>query len=286
MSRFFDKTRNAERFAIGGAATTQADPEQWVEELRKTGQIGADIASSRLANCRKTRLTLPHDAPSLANANVARGSAMEAYRMLRTRLMRTQAAQGLRTLIFSSAVSNEGKTLTTLNLAQAYAGLKDERVLLIDGDLRTGALSKFFDQSSGPGLSDALSGDTNFSDVVLGTDKPNLFFVPSGKNSAPPPELYASQYWKEFLGWCSECFKIILVDAPPIFPLSDFDLMSAACDGIVLIVRAQRTSRELLQKAAGQIDSKKLLGIVYNAAQSESRKSKYNNPYLADDSHS
>lgn len=208
---------------------------------------------------------------------------MESYRILRTRLMRAQAAQGLRTLIFSSAVSKEGKTLTTLNLAQAYVALKDQRVLLIDGDLRTRAISKFFAPSPGPGISDALVGDADFADVIFATDKPNLFFVSPGRNVAAP-ELYASKRWKEFLTWCGECFKVILVDAPPIFPLADFDLMSAACDGIVLVVRALRTNRDLLQRAVDQIDSKKLLGIVYNATQSECRDSSYIEAYLLNES--
>jgi capsular exopolysaccharide synthesis family protein len=208
---------------------------------------------------------------------------MESYRMLRTRLMRAQAAQGLRTVIFSSAIRNEGKTLTTLNLAQAYVILGDQRVLLIDGDLRTGALSRSFVQSPGPGLSDALVGDADFADVIMATDKPNLFSVAAGRNAAPPPELYAGRRWKEFLSWCGKSFKTILVDAPPIFPLSDFDLMSASCDGIVLVVRAQGTDRDSLQRAAAQVDSRKLLGIVYNATQIDSRKSKYNNTHSAGD---
>jgi capsular exopolysaccharide synthesis family protein len=285
MSVFLDRTRDARNVLPGEAAAATTDPENWVEVLRKMNVVGADIAESRLANCHKTHLTLPPDSPLLVNASDTYSRAMEAYRMLRTRLMRAQAAQGLRTLLFSSTVSKEGKTLTTLNLARAYLVLRDQRVLIIDGDLRTRAMSQFFSQNSGLGLSDALVGDAKFADVILATDKPNLFFVSAGKNPAPPPELYASQRWKDFLGWCSECFTVILVDSPPVFPLSDFDLMSAACDGVVLIVRAQCTNRDLLQKAAAQVDSRKLLGIVYNASQSESRKSEYNKPPLPSDSH-
>ena len=285
MSIFLDRTRNARNVPLGEAAPP-TDLKKCVDVLREMNVVGTDIAESRLAKCPKTRLlTPPPGSPFLADASVACNGAMEAYRMLRTRLMRAQAAQGLRTLIFSSTVSKEGKTFTTLNLARAYVVLTDQRVLLIDGDLRTSAMSQFFEQNSAPGLSNALVGDANFADVILATDKSNLFFVSAGKNTAPPPELYASQRWKDFVGWCSECFSVILVDAPPILPLCDFDLMSAACDGIVLVVRAQFTNRNLLQKAAAQVDSRKLLGIVYNASQNESRNSGYHTAYLAGDSH-
>jgi capsular exopolysaccharide synthesis family protein len=255
-----------------------------MEILRKPRILNSDAAESRFVRCRRTRLTTPPDLPSLDNSHGGSAGAMESYRALRTRLMRAQVARGLRTLIFSSALSKEGKTLTTLNLAQAYVALKGQRVLVIDGDLRTRAMSKFFVPSSGPGISDAVVGDADFADVILATDKPNLFFVSAGSDVAPP-ELYASQRWKEFLVWCAECFGVILIDAPPIFPLSDFELMSAACDGIVLVVRAQRTKRDLLQKAAAQVDSKKLLGIVYNATESDIENSEYGKAYLFNESH-
>jgi protein-tyrosine kinase len=248
-------------------AATQPNPEQWVEVLNQTS-TGTDASKLSLTNCRKTRLNPPAEVPLLTQT----AGAMEAYRMLRTRLMRAQATQDLRTLVFSSAVHSEGKTFTALNLAQAYVILGDQRLLLIDGDLRTGALSRFFTPGPDPGLSEALVGDASFADVIVATDKPNLFFVSAGKNPAPPPELFAGKRWKEFLLWCSGSFKVILVDAPPIFPLSDFDLMSAACDAIVLVVRAQHTSRELLQRAAAQVDARKVLGLVYNATQSDNGK--------------
>jgi protein-tyrosine kinase len=284
MSKFFDRARSAQPSVASAAIATRTESDRWTEELRNVNVLSTQIADNRLARCRKTTVATPPNSPTLNDADVAAGNAVESYRMLRTRLMRAQAAQGLRSLIFSSAVSNEGKTLTTFNLGQAYASLKEQRVLLIDGDLREGGLSRYFSPVAGPGLANALSGEASFADVVLATDKPNLFFVPTGSQGAPPPELYASPRWKEFLAWCGECFKVVIVDAPPIFPCSDFDLMSAACDGIVLVVRAHRTQRELLQRAAAQVDSKKLLGIVYNGTQSEHRKSKYNHPYLSGES--
>jgi capsular exopolysaccharide synthesis family protein len=278
MSRFLDRTRTTRNIGLGDVAAAQPNPEQWVEVLNQT--VCRDAPQFSLTNCRETRLNPPTEVPLLAQT----AGAVEAYRMLRTRLMRAQTAQNLRSLVFSSAVNSEGKTFTAFNLAQAYVILGDQRVLLIDGDLRTGALSRFFTPNAGPGLSEALVGDANFPDVVLATDKPNLFFVSTGKNPAPPPELYAGKRWKEFLQACTESFEVILVDAPPIFPLSDFDLMSAACDAIVLVVRAQHTSRELLQRAAAQVDSRKVLGLVYNATQSDNRKSECPNQRVAGDS--
>ena len=102
MSRFLDRTRNAQNALLEASGAAQPNPEQWVEVLRNTKVAGAEV---RRTNCRKVLMTPPPDLPSLTNAYVASSNAMESYRILRTRLMRAQATQGLRTLIFSSAVS-------------------------------------------------------------------------------------------------------------------------------------------------------------------------------------
>jgi Mrp family chromosome partitioning ATPase len=67
------------------------------------------------------------------------------------------------------------------------------------------------------------------------------------------------------MGRCVELFKVILIDTPPILPLADFELISAACDGVVMVVRAHHGQRETLQKTASALDAKKLLGVVFNA---------------------
>jgi len=66
---------------------------------------------------------------------------------------------------------------------------------------------------------------------------------------------------------CGELFKVILIDTPPILPLADFELISAACDGVLAVVRAHHGQRETLQKTAGALDPKKLLGVVFNATE-------------------
>src|SRR5437660_306937 len=75
----------------------------------------------------------------------------------------------------------------------------------------------------------------------------------------------ALEAYRGLLGHCGEMFKVILIDAPPILPLADFELISAACDGIVMVVRAHHGQRKALEKTARTLDTKKLLGVVFNA---------------------
>ena len=72
------------------------------------------------------------------------------------------------------------------------------------------------------------------------------------------------QRWQKFMSWCHEAFKLIIVDSPPVLCFSDTQLISASCDGVLMVVRAQQAKRGLLEKSARQVDARKLLGLVYN----------------------
>ena len=158
------------------------------------------------------------------------------------------------------------------------------RTLVVDGDLRTRGLSKLIGAPSGPGLADILEGRARYEEAILGTDHPNLFALAAGSAVGAPPELLAGSQWKEFLGWASETFKLVLIDGPPILGLSDIDLMANGCDGVLMVVRANRTKRNLLRKAASTIDPKKNLGVIFNATDSDIHKSYYH-AYYAGNGH-
>jgi len=171
----------------------------------------------------------------------------------------------LRSIVITSSLPGEGKTLTTMNLGLCYAQLPQQRVLVIDGDMRTRGLTAMLDHPNSPGLAEILSGDVGPDEAIVATNQKNLFILPAGTISSPSPELFTGTRWQEFLGQCGEMFKVILIDAPPIRPLADFELISAACDGIVMVVRAHHGQRETLRKTASTVDKKKLVGVVFNA---------------------
>jgi len=130
-------------------------------------------------------------------------------------------------------------------------------------------------------LSEALSGAVQFEEALVTTNVPNLYAVPAGKLKGSAPELFAGERWKEFMSWAGESFKIILVDAPSVLPLADFELIAAGCDGVLMVVRAQHTRREALRHVSSQLDASKLLGVVYNGAESDHHRS--HNKYFNDE---
>jgi polysaccharide biosynthesis transport protein len=271
MSKFFNETLKA---LNGVLPTKDFNPTEVAESTQIAslpGESGFSDGGGRLAQCRKIVVPIAKLVREQFAGSDSLESADESYRALRTRLMRLRIDRGMRSIIVTSSVQGEGKTHISTNLAHCCAQLHEMRVLLIDGDIRSCGLSRALSLPPSPGLGEVLSGDSENDQAIVATDNPNLYLLSAGRAALPPAELFAGRRWQEFIQWCSESFNFVLVDAPPILNLADVELMTVACDGVVMVVRAQHTKREQLQKSASQVDAKKLLGLVYNAVENGSR---------------
>jgi protein-tyrosine kinase len=221
-----------------------------------------------LENCRSIKLPRTEERSFLVSQyNPAMQAAVEAYRTLRTRLVKQQTRTGARSLVVTSSAQGEGKTLTTFNLALCYAKIENWPVLVVDADLRTRGLSILAGDPESPGLAEILERDCPYQSAVLRTDIPGLYILPAGETSASPSELFSGQRWKEFMGWASESFRLVLVDSPPALNLADFELISASCENVMVVSRARETPRESLAKVLAQVDPRKITGVVFNAAE-------------------
>jgi capsular exopolysaccharide synthesis family protein len=265
MSKFFNETQKANQWAQQKLGNQDMDVKEMLESLKQGPASNMQAADTRLGQCRQVHVGNGNAARLVLHQGEASKAALEAYRGLRTRLMRAQAKTGLKSIAITSSLPGEGKTLTTMNLGLCYAQLPQQRVLVIDADLRTCGLTSMLDHPSTPGLAEVLAGDVTPDEAIVATNQKNLFVLPAGTVLSSPPELFIGSRWQEFMGHCSALFKVIIIDTPPILPLSDFELISAACDGVVMVVRAHHGQRETLQKTAGALDPKKLLGVVFNA---------------------
>ena len=278
MSKYFDETQRAEEWLAREGFAKRQDISTVLENIRKPDAAEPELHEVPPPRARSIHISAATDPSIMVGGSDSQHHAAEAYRALRTRLMRLQTSKGLRSVAISSATPGEGKTVTTLNLGLCYAQLQNTPVLLIDGDLRSRRLSQLLSNPAAPGLAEVLSGEARYEDAILSTNDPNLFVLAAGSKMVSAPELLAGTAWKELLAWCSESFKLILVDTPPVRPLADFELITASCDGFLMIVRAYQTQRESLQQLAGQLDAKKLVGVVLNSTRAYS-KDGYSNPY-------
>jgi len=137
-----------------------------------------------------------------------------------------------------------------MNLGLCYAQLPQQRVLVIDADLRTSGLTSMLDHPSTPGLAEVLAGEVTPDEAIVATNQKNLFVLPAGMFRHPRRNFSPARAGRNFLAHCSEMFKLVLIDTPPILPLADFELISVACDGVLMVVRAHHGQRETLQKTA------------------------------------
>ena len=273
MSKYFDQAWKKGAPSKGNIPSGKMDIGQLLRGLKNPGAAVGSPAEDLLLRCGKNRFKQTTGRTIISQPDEAAALGREFYQAIRTRLMSLLSAKGMRSVVLTSPFQGEGKTLTTVNLGLCCAQLRDCRVLLIDADLRTRGLSEILDKPAVPGLRDFLAGSAKWEDVIFATESPSLYVVGAGRdngqgNETPPAELFADPRWKEFVGRCSELFNLVLVDSLPVVPLADFELTAAACDGVLVVVRAFRTPRELLRKAMTRLDTEKVLGIVLNAADS------------------
>jgi capsular exopolysaccharide synthesis family protein len=188
---------------------------------------------------------------------------VEHYRRLRTKILQEQEVKPFRTLVVTSPLPQEGKTVTVLNLALSFSTLPSFRVLVIDGDMRRGTLGSVLGVSPDqPGLSNLLEGSARPEDVVLRSDHVPMHFMVRG--NAQVHDMHPSHFANHFqkLG---EAFDLVLVDSPPVNLLVDVQMLAANTDAVLLVARAFATSRKSLEKAVQELSPFRLLGAVLNA---------------------
>ena len=267
MSKLFNDTQKASQSPVKRLTSQELDINNLLEGHGQGSINGAEVARARLQECHKLEGSNGNSTLLKLQRGEAAQAVFEAYRGLRTKLLRRQADQGFKSIVISSAMVHEGKTLSVMNLGMCYSHLPDQRVLVIDADLRKRGLTKLLGNSGSIGLAQVLEDQVNPKEAILATELSNFFALPAGPISMPPAELFTGSRWPELLGWCAETFTVILVDTPPILPLADFELISAACDRVLMVVRARYSHPTLIQKTVSTLDSKKLLGVIFNGTE-------------------
>ncbi len=199
------------------------------------------------------------------------GSDGEQFKILREQINKICSQAGHRTILVTSPVKGDGKTTVAANLAAAMALDYEQQVLLIDGDLRSPSIHRYFGISSTPGLSEYLASNSgvDLAKYVQNTSLPGLRILPAGNSSAASAELLATESMKSLIREIPEMFPghQIIVDTSPILSTSDPLILSGLMDGLVMVVRAGRTPRNCLSAAFKSVASNKIMGVVLNGAE-------------------
>jgi capsular exopolysaccharide synthesis family protein len=217
-----------------------------------------------LKNCARPNWKLDPNAIVFSHPSTTKSGA-EQFRTLRSRLGQIRETFPLKTILVTSAISGEGKTFVSSNLAQVIARQRERKVLLIDGDLRRSRLHLPLGAPSSPGLSEYLRGQASELAVIQHGQEENLCFIPGGGFVPEPSELLSNGKFKILLERLAPVFDWIIVDSPPCVPVSDSLVLADHCDGVLLVVRAASTPLALAQRARQELQGRNVIGVVLNS---------------------
>ena len=181
----------------------------------------------------------------------------EGYRQLRTSLRFVNATNPVQVLVVTSSVEGEGKTTTAINLAQTFSKAS-VKTLLVDADLRRPKLEHHLDLESSAGLTTVLLGDATWSEVVQDWGPDHLTVLASGPIPPNPSELLSSEAMSLFMEEVRKEFEMVIIDTPPLLPVTDGVVTAVVADGVLLVVRYGTTKQE---QVLGSVQSLSSVGV-------------------------
>ena len=202
--------------------------------------------------------------------NDLKNPATEAYRVIRTSIQFAQACKELKTLAVTSCTPNEGKSMTIANLAVVLTQA-GKSVLLLDCDMRNPTVHKNFGLSNKLGLSSCISMGTALSDAVQKTSIEGLYALTGGVIPPNPSELLGSEQMKNVLQRAKEQYDYVLIDTPPVMPVTDALIVSRFVDGMILVIASSEVKVEMARDVKNQLQhaGANILGVVLNKVRSE-----------------
>jgi protein-tyrosine kinase len=208
---------------------------------------------------------------------------IESYKMLRTQVMQRTRPNGWNTIMITSALPGEGKTLTAVNLALTFAKEFNHTVLLVDCDLRTQSVHKMLGIESEKGLIDALMDNRPLPELIIWPGIEKLSLISGGRTISESSEVLSS---KKMIALVSEIKsrypdRYVFFDLPPLLSVTDAVAFAPSMDAILMVVQAERTSTQDINKAVDLIPKEKFIGFVLNRCKGKATSKSYPGAYHA-----
>jgi len=194
------------------------------------------------------------DAAPLVMQTDAQSIRAEAFRQLRTSLQFIDVERPIQVLVITSSVADEGKSATSANLALAVVA-SNRRVLVIEADFRRPRLADYFGVERAVGLSDVLAGRAEIADVIQPWGASGLDILPSGQLPPNPSELLGSTSMARLLDQFRGHYDLVIIDTPPLLPVTDAAVAATLADGAIVVVRHGRTTRRQLGVSVRSLES-------------------------------
>lgn len=202
---------------------------------------------------------------SLANPH---GPVAEQYRTLRTNLLAQATVHGMKAFCVTSSLPGEGKSVSSANLACVLAEDPEKKVVLIDGDMRKPTIHRLMGVDNHRGLADYLAGGSMLEMALQRSRLQNLWVLPAGHVPQNPTELLAGKRMEDLIARLRRDYDFVVIDSPPVISTTDAAVISPRVDGTLVVVRMERTQREvvrhavdLLRKGRGNVVGTILTGL-------------------------
>ena len=191
----------------------------------------------------------------------------EAFRLIVVRLRNMRCDRPLKKLLITSSIPQEGKSMVAANLACILAQGRQEKVLLLEGDIRRPTLTQTFGIQERAGLCELLRKEVSLSQSIMYLPEARIWAIQAGTLNSNPLDLLQSQKLYPIMTELEEYFDWIIIDSPPLLPIADTSVWSAQAEGIILVTRYGITQKKALLRGVKEVDRKKLVGAVVNCSQ-------------------
>jgi capsular exopolysaccharide synthesis family protein len=278
MSRIFDALQ---RSKLEGASFDFPLTSSLAAELPLAAQItqamedGADECATKDIVRDQSLAISPSPTSRLVSLTEHMSLGAEKFRFLSVRLRQLRQTCSLQTVLITSVVPEEGKSMVSANLAITLAQRRPQKILLLEGDLRRPSLSTCFGLPKLPGLSEWLQGDLGPTANIYHLEGAGFWLLPAGSPPENPLELIQSARLSELMDHLTGRFDWILIDSPPVLPMADARVWTRSADGVLLVVREGKTEKRQLQRGLRALEQTKLVGVVLNSCANRD----YNNYY-------
>lgn len=243
--------------------------------LRRRGKSGSTpagqpaAAHERSSQQQGSARRVPRDLapnPLLMPIVDPRSPVTERYRRMTTHVDHLGARDDhpYRMIVMTSSREAEGKTLTSMNLSLVLAEDRDRKVLLMDVDLHRPRIHHFLLSKPRVGWMDVFEDRAELDSAIVSLNQSRLKLLPAGRPPDKPAEVIRSERFRRLLRQLRDRYDYIILDAPPLMRFVDANILNELADGLVFVIRAGLTSRQIVRKALGQITTGRVIGAVLN----------------------
>ncbi len=255
----------AKRQSIHAPTDTKGDTDKVRPIIARKKELFKGKSSVSGKNVRHINITNPY----LVTATDPDSPVSEEYRKLKSMVVKlTKMDDFNNTILITSALGGEGKSLTALNLAITLAHEYDHTVLLVDVDFRQPSVHKYLNIDVEAGLGDCLLEGIDLSEAIIKTDIGKLSILPAGKHITNPVEILLSERMKEIVTELKERYtdRYIIFDAPPVLPFAETHHLASLVDGVIFVIKEGHAPVKSINESINMLKDSKILGIVYNNA--------------------